>query len=139
MKVNVLILETKSNSFLFPKKETFELYYNVEENRLYYKDKSKEQPTKRDLIGSLQIFKDVNKRALDFNFDIKVAHDDVINFANRIIGMGYNQVVYGTVKKSSDELFDVLHSITGKRYMENNISREKISTNTMRPLLLEEK
>lgn len=107
------------------KSNRFQLFYSIEEDRFYYKDNSKTQPTKRDLIMSLDIFLKIINRSKLFGYKVNVSLNNIKDFSDTALSLDLKRIIYGTDgKKDHDTLLSMINNIS--ELCSNNTKRKHI-------------
>lgn len=64
---------------------TIVLYYNIEENSIYYKDNNKDIKTKKDFCRSLEIIEEIIQRLNAFDVEWEIKEDNIDDFIKNLI------------------------------------------------------
>ena len=64
---------------------TIVLYYNIEENSIYYKDNNKDIKTKKDFCRSLEIIEEIIQRLNAFDVEWEIKEDKIDDFIKNLI------------------------------------------------------
>lgn len=64
---------------------TILLYYNIEENSIYYKDNNKDIKTKKDFCRSLEIIEEIIQRLNAFDVEWEIKEDNIDDFIKNLI------------------------------------------------------
>lgn len=64
---------------------TIVLYYNIEENSIYYKDNNKDIKTKKDFCRSLEIIEEIIQRLDAFDVEWEIKEDKIDDFIKNLI------------------------------------------------------
>ena len=64
---------------------TIVLYYNIEENSIYYKDDNKDIKTKKDFCRSLEIIEEIIQRLNAFDVEWEIKEDNIDDFIKNLI------------------------------------------------------
>lgn len=64
---------------------TIVLYYNIEENSIYYKDNNKDIKTKKDFCRSLEIIEEIVQRLDAFDVEWEIKEDNIDDFIKNLI------------------------------------------------------
>lgn len=62
------------------------IYYNIEENSFYYKDKNKDIKTKKDFSRSIELLHDIVNRLNIYSVEWDIIEDNVSDFLNTSLG-----------------------------------------------------
>ena len=75
----------KTNLEVNPPSNIIYLYYNIEENSIYYKDKDKDIKTKKDFCRSLDMLVEILSRLTAFNVKWEIESDGIDDFIRNLI------------------------------------------------------
>lgn len=64
---------------------TIVLYYNIEENSIYYRDNNKDIKTKKDFCRSLEIIEEIVQRLNAFDVEWEIKEDKIDDFIKNLI------------------------------------------------------
>lgn len=123
--LSLIVKEKIVRKFLFFKfkyyrKSIISLDYNIDEDRIYYTDKRKEIPTKKDLCRSICIIYDIFNRYKKFNinndFIIKIKNDNIKEYLKKMRTIKdaneFEKIIFGSNPFSCEEI-DMRCSIIG--------------------------